>query len=471
MKPIISRLRKLNIEISLVAGKLRIHAPEGVLTGELLEEIKASKDYLIEYILEVRGNRPDTGIPPAEKKRYFRLTSAQRRLYTLYAMDRDSLAYNETQVIRLDGDFQEDKLRRVFRQLVQRHESLRTYFELVENEPVQRIAGAIEPAIGFLEGEESWLDRIIASFIRPFDLHRAPLFRAGLVTTSAGGHFLIVDTHHIITDAFSEGILIRDFRTLWKGESLDPLPLQYKDYAEWQGHMHRMKGIGQREFWLREFAGEPKPPELPADFPRPAVKGRTTGVLHFELQAAETAALRDIGRESGASLFMILLSIYTILLAKLSGQEDIVVGIPMADRQHAGLEGVMGLFINTLALRNYPRGDKGYLEFLSDLRTRTLACLDHPYYPYEDIIDDLRIARTTGRNPLFDVWFIYQNYEKAGQDGHGIVLLESRRAERESKFDIILEASDPGSQIFLTIVYSGDLFRQSTMERFAGYFR
>ena len=472
MKLIVSKLRKLNIEIGLVAGKLRVNAPEGVLTPELLEEIKANKEYLIEYINTVSGKRNIASIQKVEKKEFYQLSSAQKRLYILNEMDKNSLAYNETQTVSVEGQVDRDRLVNTFNRLVMRHESLRTYFELIGDEPVQKIADRVDLAIEQFKGEGEAIPAIISEFIKPFDLSKAPLFRIALIETPSNKHIVVVDTHHIITDAMSEGVLINDFRALYANRESHGLPLQYKDYAEWQQGKKRQQEIAEhKEFWVREFSRDIVPLNLPTDFARPLMKGRNGDVLQARIGYRETVLLKDIAATEGVSMFMLLLSLYNILLSKLSNQEDIVIGIPMSDRQYPELEQIMGLFISTLALRNYPKSTLRFREFLADLKSRVLASFDNQSYPYEALIDELKIPRSTSRNPLFDVWFIYQNYEKALVEQDGVSLFEWKRENKESKFDIILETSESDREIALTLTYSADLFKRETVERFITYFK
>lgn len=472
MEPIVTRLRKLNIELGLVDDKLKINGPKGTITPEVLQQIKEHKDFLIDYIRKARGERKMTAIKPAEQKEYYKLSPAQKRLYLLYEFDRSSTAYNETQVLRLDGALDKEVLQKVFNQLAARHESLRTIFTVKNSEPVQVITGSLQVPVAFFKAEESGVQTIIRDFIRAFDLNNGPLIRAGVIEISITQHILIVDLHHIITDALSEGVLMNDFLSLYNNKPLHALQLQYKDYAEWQQGKNRRQEIAkQKEFWLKEFAQPVQPLQLPTSFARPKVKGGHCERVQFHIAGQETKKLKEIANSVGASPFMLLLGLYNVLLGKLSHQEDIVVGIPMTDRQHPALEKVLGIFINTLALRNYPKFNSSFRQFLADLRSSALACFDHPDYPYDVLIEELKIPRDSSHNPLFDVWFIYQNYEKIKFENSGLSLHEYDLGKRESKFDIVLEAYEADEQFHFNLSYANDLFTAQRIDGFIGCLR
>jgi fengycin family lipopeptide synthetase D len=472
MNSLVTRLRKLHIELGLVDNKLKINAPEGVMTGELLKEIKEQKEYLIEYIKGVARQKKNTVIKQAEEKEYYPLSSAQKRLYILYSFERNSLAYNETQVVRLDGKLNRTRLEAAFGGLIARHESLRTTFDVIDNEPVQIIGRQVDCPVSYFQAADKGIGEIIKEFVQPFDLGKGPLFRVAVIDNTDQEHVLVVDMHHIITDAMSEGVLIHDFMALYNEQPLPDLKLQYKDYANWQqGKIRQQEIAGQKDFWMRGFQEPVAPLVLPADYPRPLVKGRGGDRLSFGIGVEETARLKEIAAGEGASTFMLLLALYNVLLGRLSNQEDIVCGIPMADRQHPGLENLIGIFINTLALRNYPKGSLSFQQFLSDVKKNALACFDNQAYPYETLIDDLKIVRDTGRNPLFDVWFIYQNYEKIRLDTHGLSIQEYDKGPRESKFDMILEAYEWDNRFHFNLTYSTDIFKKERVEQFIDSFR
>ncbi len=410
-------------------------------------------------------------IPTAEKKDYYPLTSSQRRLYFVNQLDRQSLAYNMPYMVWVDGDTDIGRLRDSFRQLIQRHESLRTFFRLQGDEPVQVITPQAEIDITLLEAPAGGMEAMIRGLIRPFDLAKAPLVRASLIRETDGPVLLVVDMHHIICDGVSQQLLIKDFQSLYQGDTLKPLMLQYKDYAQWQQGEEQQAEIGrQKTFWLQQFATVPDIINLPADFARPPAKNHEGGIIELPLSAAQTDALKALADEEGSTPFMVMLSAYSILLGKLSASEDIVIGTSTAGRQHADLESIMGMFVNTLPLRTYPKGDMRYKDFLKEIRMMTLSCFDHQAYPYEELIDELRLERDISRNPLFDCMLAYE-YHDIPEEPAGLTLRAFQSGHRMAKFDLTLSVADSKAGIRIGLEYASALFEQATVERLAEYFR
>ncbi|UII31954.1 non-ribosomal peptide synthase/polyketide synthase [Fulvivirga ulvae] len=416
-----------------------------------------------------------SAITQAPKKEYYALSAAQRRLYFLYEFSKISLAYNMPQIMRFKGGLNKERLQDTFDQLILRHESLRTSFVVVNDEPLQKINDSVAFRLEYFLASEKEEADIINGFIRPFDLARAPLIRVGLIERSSEegivDQVLMVDMHHIITDGVSQQILVSDFMAIYHGDILPQPELQYKDYAEWQqSATQQEQKARQRNFWMEAFADEVYTLELPTDYPRPRVMDNKGDTLGFELSREQTRALMAIAEDHGVTMFMVVLSLYNILLAKLGNQEDIVVGTPVAGRQHADLERMIGMFVNTLPLRNMPKAEVRYNDFLSDLKTRSLSAFEHQAYPYEELVDDLKIERDTSRNPLFDVMFSYQNIDTSDQQMHNMEAEAIHGDHKVSKFDLSLLAGDNGEQIFLTFEYATCLFTRETIHRFADYF-
>ncbi len=407
-----------------------------------------------------------------ERKQYYELSSAQKRLYFLYEFDKKSLAYNLPLTVKLEGGLDKDKISDVFEQLIARHESLRTSFHLRDGKPVQLTHNEVLFKIEHFESTEEESLSIINNFIRPFDLCIPPLLHVGIIKLKSNEYILMIDMHHIITDGTSLGILTKEFMALYNDEALPKIRIQYKDYSEWhRGEAQQEETLKQRDFWINEFSEEIPALELPKDFIRPSIKSYEGGCVDFDLDIEETNRLKIIAESAGTTMFMILLSIYNILLSKLSNQEDIVIGIPIAGRQHSDLDNVIGMFVNTLPLRNYPNGEFSFNEFLSLLKSRTLACFKNQDYQYENLIDELKLERQTNRNPLFDVVFTFQNYNEPKLEIPGLTLKHYRNEHSVSKFDLSLSANEGIEKIFLSFEYSTSLFRKETIVRFIAYFK
>ncbi|MCX6584824.1 MAG: amino acid adenylation domain-containing protein [Candidatus Aminicenantes bacterium] len=415
-------------------------------------------------------------IEPVEKKDYYILSPAQKRLYILQQMDQKSAAYNMPRAFLITGELDAGKLEIVFEKLIDRHESLRTSFHMIENEPVQRIHDEVKFQIEQLEGrgDPPW-----SPFIRPFDLSRAPLLRVGLIKEAGTEHTLLVDMHHIISDGVSHGILAGDFYRLYNDGDLEPVRIQYKDFSEWQNSEKEKVRIKKQEtYWLKEFEGEIPALNLFTDFPRSPVQSLAGSASSFELPPDAMNALRHIAVTGGVTLYMILLAVYNVLLAKLTGREDIVVGTPTAGRRHADLEKIIGMFVNTLALRNYPEGHKGFVDFLMEVKERTLEVFENQEYQFEDLVEKVLVKRDVSRNPIFDTVFALQNIEARTRELPPLRVetsqLHIKPYELEtgiSKFDLILTCTESEEKLLCTFDYCTKLFKEETIRRFITYFK
>ncbi|MDW3192242.1 MAG: amino acid adenylation domain-containing protein [Cytophagales bacterium] len=427
---------------------------------------------LASYLSDQEGQSHES-IAKAEEQPHYGLSSAQRRLYFLYEFDRSSLAYNLPQVVRFEGDLDREQLAYALQQLVDRHEALRTSFEMVGEEVVQRVHADCALDIACYEAEESEVSSLVKAFIRPFDLSTAPLIRVGLIRVSEADHVLMVDTHHIVSDGTSQGILIGDFMRLYQGEELTALSLQYKDYSQWQGSEAYQSGLlAQRDYWQGIFSEPVTVMELPTDHARPRLMEHRGGKIGFMLEAKETAALKQLTREEGTTMFMVLLSALNVLLSKLSNQEDIVIGTPTAGRNHTDLEEMIGMFVNTLVLRNNVAGAKTFRQFLQEVKERTLRAFDNQGYQYEDLIDLLQVSREPNRNPLFDVMFVFQNFEYETFSVPGIKSKSyDSTPNLTSKFDLTFRAAESKDHLHFNVVYATELFSEATITRFVSYFK
>lgn len=472
MKELLVNLKSLNISLAANDTGLDIYDPNGQLTENLLIAIENNKAALLNLLKGVNNSFAYEGIPAVALKEHYKLSSVQKRLHFLYELDKDSLAYNISQVIKLEGCIDKIRLQNAFNALIRRHESLRTCFELRNGELVQVIAGEKELEIVHVEARPEEADAIIKDLIRPFALNHPPLFRVALIGIAPYLHLLVVDMHHIITDGVSHGVFLKDLVALYTGRQLDSLTLQYKDYAEWQQREVQQKEMSkQRAFWQNEFLELPVALNLPTDYPRPPVKKYEGKVLPFALSKEDSAKLRSVAEVHGATMFMEILSCYAILLGKLSNQEDIVIGTPVAGRQHADLENMIGMFVNTLPLRLRPEGNLCFQEFLAAVRAKTLACFENQAYQYEELIIDLQVERDRSRNPLFDAMFIYQNFDRPDFSVQDLGISLQKSYHGVSKFDITLIVEEEEDQLVFHFEYNTSLFVQETIDRFTAYFK
>ncbi|AEI41578.1 non-ribosomal peptide synthetase [Paenibacillus mucilaginosus] len=422
--------------------------------------------------IETAGARAYEAIEPVAEQAWYEASSAQKRMYALQQLDPQSTAYHMPGVYELEGRVDVIRLERALKGLVQRHEALRTSFAAEDGEIVQRIEREASFGVPARSYGEKPIEAIAADFVKPFELERAPLFRAELA--EAGGRtYLLLDMHHIISDGVSMGILVKDFVRLYNGEELEPLRIQYKDYAAWHNRRLREGELAKQEaYWTAQFEDGVPVLRLPYDYERPALQSFEGERLHFTLGGEATQGLRVLAKEQEATMPMVLMSVFTILLSKYSGQEDIVVGTPVAGRPHADLQEMVGMFVNTLALRSRPAGGKTYRAYLQEIKMSSLQAYDHQSYPLEQLAEKLGIRRDLSRNPLFDAVFNWNNvdYEQAG-DEDGLWFKPVPLEANTSRVDISLSAFESRDDIELTLTYASRLFMRQTMERLIGDFR
>jgi amino acid adenylation domain-containing protein/FkbM family methyltransferase len=414
-------------------------------------------------------------IPEAPRSEAYPLSAAQNRLFVLQRMEPASTVYNLPQVVLLEGDVDMEKLSGTFGKMIQRHESLRTSFQLREGLPVQVVKEAVDFEVARVDVPEEELSAAIADFIRPFDLAQPPLMRVRIATVKPGRHILMLDLHHIISDGASNEIFVSEFSALYAGMRLPALKLKYKDYAYWQQSPQQREQMNvQREYWIERFKGDIPVLVLPTDYKRPRIQSFEGDAVHFSIPAEAAEELKALALQENATKFMLLLAIVNVILCRLSGQEDIVVGTPLAGRRHADLQPIIGMFVNTVALRNAPSLDKSFIEFLNDVKKSTVEAFENQDYQYEELVDQVVANRDVGRNPLFDVVFTLQNTEQqeleTEADGAGELSVQPYPfAHETAKFDMTLTAVDSPDGLFFKWEYCTRLFKEETIRRFIDY--
>ncbi|MGD2088789.1 MAG: amino acid adenylation domain-containing protein [Candidatus Aminicenantes bacterium] len=412
-------------------------------------------------------------IEAVEEKEYYPLSSNQKRLYIIHRLGKASIAYNLPLVIEIDGDMEKKRLVMSFRQLLDRHESLRTSFLMLDNEPIQRIhrPQEVEFALEYDEASEAEAAEMVKKFIHPFDLSKAPLLRAGIIKIGEKRYILEVDMHHIISDGTSNQILIKDFMVVYGGKELPALRLQYKDYSEWQSmRIASGKMFEQERYWLKQFEEEIPVLNLPLDYPRPTKPTFKGDQIYFELDPQLTGTLNEMILETGTTLNIVLMAVYIVLLSKYSGKEDIVLGFSIAGRTHADLDNVVGMFVNMIAMRSRPLGSQSFIEFARELRENSLKAYENQDYQFEELVSKLRIQRCAGRNPLFDAAFSFQGFQETGAE---LSDLESKPYSVQFshvQFDLLLTALQFKEKVGMVLEYLSALFKPSTIQQIARHY-
>ena len=435
-----------------------------------LQEIAAAITTGMESTLAVESNyAPIVAVAP---QAYYPVSSAQRRLFILQQLEEAGTAYNMPSVLLLEGSLDRGRLERAFHGLIQRHEILRTSFEMVGGEPVQRVHETLDLELHYMEAEEDAVQSLATRFVRPFALNEAPLIRAGVIQRSSEQHVLLFDMHHIISDGVTMGVIVQEFMDLYANKSLPPLRTQYKDYAVWQQGIKQSESMQQQEaYWLRVLGGEMPVLNMPLDYARPTVQQFAGDQVSFQLDKAMTARLKQVAAGSGSTLYMVLLAVYNVMLHKYTGQEDIVVGSRIAARSHAELERMVGMFVNTLAMRNRPEGHKSFAAFLQEVKEHALAAYANQAYPFEELVEKVQLYRDRGRNPLFDTMFVLQNMELPTLALEDLRVTPYAWENSIAKFDLTLTAVDGEEGLLFRMEYGTKLWKAETIEENGRAFR
>ncbi|HEY9878196.1 MAG TPA: condensation domain-containing protein, partial [Leptolyngbyaceae cyanobacterium] len=507
----ISYLNSLDVQLliegegvaSLDQIRLRCNAPEGTLTSELRQELAARKAELIAY-LQHQQSQPIgliSTIPSTTQGRVFPLSFAQQRLWFLYQLAPDNPFYNVPTAIRLTGRLDRRALERSFGEIVRRHAALRTTFTTLEGQPVQVVEPEITVELSVVNlqtvaekeaAPEALRDRITqqlatAEAQRPFNLTTDPLLRVTLLQFSPTEAVLLLTMHHIVADGWSLGVLIRELATCYaafvekRTPELPPLPIQYTDFACWQRNWLQGKVLEEQlAYWRKQLHNLPEL-HLPSDRPRPAVQTYRGATYPVQFSPALTQALEALSQASGTSLFMTLLAAFQTLLYRYTGQEDIAIGSPIANRHRSELEGLIGFFVNSLVMRARLSADLTFDKLLEQVRNVALEAYAHQDLPFEKLVDELDPERDLGRNPLFQVAFALQNAPMQPLELPGLRLEPASLESGSTRFDLEVHLWEPAhglrslwqSQEGLSgfISYSTDLFDRDRIARLVGHFQ
>lgn len=410
-------------------------------------------------------------IQPAEEMDAYPVSFAQRRVVILQQLEGINNSYNIPTAMLMEGKLDREKLEKAIQKLVERHETLRTSFAIVDGEPVQIVHQDVPLEVEYRFSDEERLNETIENFIRPFDLTQSPLFRVAVITLTQEKHVLLFDMHHAISDGKSIALMSREFVHLYNEIDLPPLPIQYKDFVMWQRERFQNEELQlQEDYWIHQFAEEVPVLALPTDYPRPPVQSFEGDQVLLPLDSSLTNKIRNFAAQTESTIYMVLLAAYNILLSKYTGQEDIIVGSPVEGRTHIDVEHLIGMFVNTLALRNYPQGNKKFLDFLEEVKNNVLNALENEEYPFDRLVEKLNLQRDISRNPLFDTMFVLQNVEIDDKNIEGLTFVPYPIKTQISKFDLTLEVEDKGGNLLLRFEYATKLFKKETIERLAQHF-
>jgi amino acid adenylation domain-containing protein len=496
MRELLSKISEHNVVVEVVDGKLKIFAKQGNIAPELLASIKEQKEELIRFL---SGNNQQqfneslkTHIPAVAPAESYVLSSGQRRMWVLSQFEQGSIAYNMGGSYVFEGNLDRAAFEKAFHTLMERHENLRTIFKEEDEEEVRQYILPVTDtgfSMQYIDlrqdpNPSARLNELLQwNKMQPYDLAQGPLVRAVFYQMADAQWVFGYGLHHIISDGWSNGVMVHELLVLYnafsKGQPnpLPPLRIQYKDYAAWQRAQLAGESLQRHaDYWKKQFEGELPILNLPGDHPRPAVKTYNGGIHthHFGIQTSK--AFKTWVQEQGCTLFMGAVALVNALLYRYTGQEDIILGTPIAGREHADLHNQIGLYINTLALRTQFKGSDHFKSLLGNVKQMTLGAYQHQVYPFDELVDDLKLQRDVSRSALFDVMVVFQNNEQQvsgngtseQQMGGGVNVGGYNGVEHViSKLDLTFTFEELGEELYYSIQYNSDIFTNATVERIA----
>src|SRR5579864_761154 len=427
-------------------------------------------------------------IRPRDNSDHIPLSFAQQQLWFLDQLGTNRSVYNLSICLRIEGNLDLGVLMSSVEGLVERHESLRTRFVSEGGRPRQVIAEAgpvVVPVIDLREIESEGRERVGVELVgvetgRAFDLEQGPLMRVSVLCLGEEEHVLLIGMHHIISDGWSMGVLMRDLSGLYvagvegRKAELPAMPIQYADYALWQREWMQGERLQEQvRYWKEHLAGATGVLELPSDKRRPSVQSYGGANLAWAWPKGLQEGIRGLGQQNDSTLFMVLLAGLAVLLARYSGEEDIIVGAPIANRTRSELEGLIGLLVNTLGLRSRVKQGASFLELLQQVRETTLGAYGHQDLPFERLVEEMGVERDLSRTPLIQVMLVLQNAPVGRQEWPGVRLRQfgEEVAGRTAKFDLTLSLRETGEGLVGNLEYNTDVYEEASMRRLVGHYR
>ncbi|MFW0738269.1 amino acid adenylation domain-containing protein [Flavobacterium sp. T12S277] len=484
------KLKEQNIHIDVKDNNLDIKAPAGALTPDIIDEIKRNKADLISFINQYKYDK--AGVIPkidSNPDAKYGLSSSQLRLWILSQSEKGNVAYNSVGGYIFEGTLDQNTLNESLKEVVVRHESLRTVFEEDGNGGANQVVKAIE-AIDFsieyadlqntANADEILKEQIAKDAVIPFHLSKGPLFKTKLYQLEPNKWAFIYTIHHIIVDAVSMNIFIGEILELYnskkqnRANNLNALRIQYKDYAHWENEQLTGKKYEElKTYWLNEFSGELPVLTMPVDKKRPILQTFNGGTVEKKIDAKLSEAVEKLIRENGATMFMGLTAVINTLLYKFSTQEDIIIGTPVSGREDADLQNQIGYYGNTLAIRMQFKKENTFLELLDYTKKQVLGAYEHQMFPFATLVKELNLKRDPSRNPLFDVQVIYgenDNSKKSESlEGLKVWAYEFEEKLATSRFDMVFSFYKEKDNLVLNIQYNTDVFSAKIVEQIAGH--
>jgi len=480
----LASLKDLGIKICRKGNQLCYRAPKGVMTSDIKEELLEQKTKIIEFLKEAQNTVILTSqtIKPVNRNNDLPLSFPQQRLWFLHQLDSQNPFYNESCHFRIVGALNVAALEQSINEIIRRHESLRTIFTRVDELPVQRIIPSLTinlPVRELQSLEEAEVQQIITREVRqPFDLSKPPLLRFSLLHLGAEYHLLILTLHHIIIDGGSMGIFIEELSALYQAfssGSATPLPelaIQYGDFTVWQ-RQWLTEELQQRQidYWKDQLVNAPRLLELTTDYPRPSVQTFSGAINKFKINSDLTDKIQEISQQSKTTIFVTLLAAFAILLHRYSGQDDICIGSPFANRNRTEIESLIGFFVNTLVLRTQMKENPSFSEFVTQVQQVVLEAYAHQDVPFDQVVEAVQPERSLSYNPLCQVMFVLENFALDVLELPGISLTPGLVERGTAQCDLSLSLWQTKTGLLGSCEYNTDLFKAHTIDRMVGHYQ
>ncbi len=425
---------------------------------------------LSDYINENISNN-STSIISLKSSSHYNSSRAQKRIYYTSNMNPDLCVYNISGGIEFDQTLKFNKICDIFKIIVNRHEAFRTYFEVIDGELYQKIIPKLDLNIESKNIPITQIDEYFKLFNTKFDLTKAPLLKVHVLYLDNNHTMILVNMHHIISDGTSMQILLDEFCKLYNNEELQKIKFTYKDFINYEQYFSGSEKYKQnKEFWLNEFSEEIPTLNLPTNYTRPSVFSYKGTQIHTKIDNKLTKSIIETSKKLKVTPYMFLLAAFYILLYKYTGQENIVVGTPIANRDISEFSNIIGMFVNTLAIRKRIHSNKTFINFLEETKEKCLDCFTHQDYPFDELVKELNISRDASRNPLFDTMFVYQN---TGMNNLQINNINSKYYLPDtniSKFDLALEIIPKDTEYIMNFEYCTDLFEKNFIEALSKHY-
>jgi len=458
-----------SLKLVVLGAKLQKFFAVSLSVAELLKipTVKMLAERLMQTPKEEGSYEAIPVLPAADS---YPVSSAQKGMFIIDQMADIGNTYHVVLPVILEGRLNKERLGQAIDRLVERHPALRTSFAMIDGEVRQKISTGVRLKKLFKTVAEESIDRAIADFIHRFDLGEAPLMRVALLEINPDRHMLVMDAHHIVVDGVSVVVLVKELMKFYENEELPPLAVTYPDYADWYNRkLERGDFAPQEAFWLERLQGELPVLNMTTDFPRPANKKYQGEKIFADIGKATAERLKALADEQGVTFFALLMAAFKTLLARYTGQEEIVIGSPFANRTHPDVDSMIGMFINTLPLRTYPGRDKQFRDYLQEVNEMLLSANDNQNYPFEKMVEKLGIARDGSRNPIYDVVFAYF-VEEFLFDTAELSIKRYDYDAKEAHFDMLFYVFENQQGLSMYLEYDRNLYKQGSAQRLVDHF-